>query len=378
MRFFWMLLGWLAAVWITLMIQIDPASRSLLYIACAIFFAAYYVTPILRKRPVLLFSLLSLSLLCTVSFVYLSNVENQANTIVLLCLLMLCTYLATEAVYRLPSIFACIYGALAAFIVLLYTLAEKVDMLPFIVMYITAYSVIIVHYSKIQSEYRGARERYDALLNEYRQLKRSVKSAEEEVRLEERTNIARQIHDSVGHKLTSLLLQLEMFRMNEGQEIQEKAVQMKQLAQESLNETRKAVKALKDQEPGGIPAIIRLIRNLETENYLQVEFSFRYGALSAVLSTEQSVAAYRAIQEALTNAMRHGASRKVSVFLESPGSRIFRFEVSNDVSTDSTGTFREGFGLTSMRERIEKAGGTLEIQQMNSKFIVRGSFMLEA
>lgn len=376
LRNFLIMFGWLAAIWIALFAQMDPASRTLGYFVSAIFFATYYMIPILRQRPMFLFSALGLSMLITATAVYRLSHDYQGQMTVLL-LLLLFTYLIFEAMSRLPAGLARLYGALAAIMMVLYVLFARVDMLFFVLLYMGALGWMMVAYRNIHTEYREARKRYDALLSEHRHLKRQVKSTEKTARLEERTNIARQIHDSVGHKLTSLLLQLEIFRLNQGHEIQEKAMQMKQLAQESLDETRNAVKALKDQEPGGIPAIIQLIRNLETESYLQIEFSFRYGALSTVLPPAQSVAAYRAIQEALTNAMRHGASRKLSVMLESPGSRVFRFEVTNEVAAESDGMFREGFGLKSMRERIEQTGGTLEIDHFDEKFIVRGTFLLD-
>ncbi|MOA57882.1 hypothetical protein D3C78_1821600 [compost metagenome] len=59
---------------------------------------------------------------------------------------------------------------------------------------------------------------------------------------------------------------------------------------------------------------------------------------------------------------------------EVPGGSVFRFEVMNR-QKDSI-SFKEGFGLKSMRERLEQAGGKLEVITYDSCFIVRGTLLL--
>ena len=151
---------------------------------------------------------------------------------------------------------------------------------------------------------------YEALTGEYRRLKRLARLVEEEARNEERTKIARDIHDSVGHKLTALLMQLEIFAMDYGYE---KIAPLKKLASDSLEETRNAVKALKAKEIEGIATILQLIKKLESESFLEVHLTTKQGILSTKLTNEESVVLYRVIQEGLTNAMRHAHVREVYV-----------------------------------------------------------------
>ncbi|XEC95883.1 sensor histidine kinase [Paenibacillus tarimensis] len=348
-------------------------------LGCALFFAFYFLSPLFRHRPAILFLFLFSSLttaVCTFSLLKPAAGEMAG----MLFLLLMISYLMGEAGYRLSLGWTLAFGAVASAAMLAAFYLENGVFgtgLTFAALYLAAFVAAIAAYHRERTENREGTVRFEALLDEYRKLKRYAKSSEDAARIEERTTITRQIHDSVGHKLTSLLMQLEMFRMNSTGEIQLQAEQMKRLAQESLDETRKAVKALKEAEPGGIPALLRLIRNLEAENYLQVEFSFRHGALSVALRNDQSIAVYRAIQEALTNAMRHGSSRKVSIRMESPGGRIFRFEVVSDIRSGEREPVREGFGLTSMRDRIEKAGGELDVTLSGGQFLVRGTFKLE-
>lgn len=67
--------------------------------------------------------------------------------------------------------------------------------------------------NRILFQYEEKRILYEELLSEYRKLKRMQFEQENIVRQQERTRIARDIHDSVGHKLTALLMQLDMLKM---------------------------------------------------------------------------------------------------------------------------------------------------------------------
>lgn len=142
------------------------------------------------------------------------------------------------------------------------------------------------------------------------------------------------------------------------------------LARDSLEETRSAVKSLKQQETGGLTAILGMIRRLEAEQFMQVQFTVKHGALSMPLDTIQSFAVYRAVQEAMTNIMRHSKAHEVAVTFEALGDDLFQFEIINRMPY--TVDVREGFGLQSMRERINESGGTLQVIANSDSFVVRG------
>lgn len=210
---------------------------------------------------------------------------------------------------------------------------------------------------------------YEELLSEYRQLKRLNLEQEQLTRMQERTRIARDIHDSVGHKMTALLMQIEMIKMK-NTEVKELGL-LKSLADESLQETRKAVKSLKKEEIGGIASVIQLIRRLEVESQLFVHFTTKKGVLTFPLSNEESIAFYRVIQEALTNAMRHSSSKEVFVTLSIDAVGNLSFTVKNHISDPKP--FSEGFGLASIRERIQEVNGVISFYQAGEQFIVTGS-----
>ena len=219
------------------------------------------------------------------------------------------------------------------------------------------------------NETNEKRELYEELLGEYRSLKRTSLQQEEVVRLEERTRVARDIHDSVGHKLTALLMQLEMDSMTGNYA---NVVELKKLAKDSLEETRHAVHQLKQEEITGIQSVLLLIRKLESESHLLVRFITEKGALSIPLTNTQSITLYRVLQEALTNAMKHGESREVEVTLRQTSTRSLQFLVNNKISSSIPIVL--GFGLTNMKARVEELGGELRILRTEEHFQIEGSF----
>ncbi|GAA0337877.1 sensor histidine kinase [Oceanobacillus sp. FSL W7-1293] len=208
---------------------------------------------------------------------------------------------------------------------------------------------------------------YEELNDSYRQLKRQHVDAEKNAKTEERARIARDMHDSVGHHLTALMMQIEMLSI---QYPDLKTGQMKELANRSLEETRDAVKALKVEESEGIATVVQLIRKLESESHLNVHFTMKKGVLSVPISNAKSVVLYRVIQEGITNAMRHANSREVFVTLSKSADQAIHFEISNKIH--QVKAYEPGFGLTNMQSRVEEFDGKLEILQLPDKFVLSG------
>ncbi len=217
---------------------------------------------------------------------------------------------------------------------------------------------------------------WKSLLVEYRALKRQVLETEEVARVEERNRIARDIHDSVGHQLTALMMQLAVAEQAAGEgKIASIVKQAKQLARESLDGMRKAVKALQGEEEQGISSVIHLIRKLEAESQMRVQLTTKTGVLSQPLTNEQNIAVYRFVQEGLTNAMRHGGSKDIAITLEIIGEHSFQVKVENKMETSRL--IEEGFGLQNMRKRMESLNGRMEREVIEDYFTVKGIFPLK-
>ncbi|MFS0752316.1 sensor histidine kinase [Oceanobacillus sp. 1P07AA] len=208
---------------------------------------------------------------------------------------------------------------------------------------------------------------YHELLNEYRKLKRINITSENNARLEERTKIARDMHDTVGHRLTALIMRLELLSI-EYPSISFDS--LKDIARESLEDTRQAVKTLQLDESEGIASVVHLIRKLEAESHITVQFTMKKGVLNVPLSNDKSVILYRIIQEAITNAMRHANSREVNVILSKSADGALTFEITNAIFESTQ--FELGFGLRNMTERVAEVNGALHAYQLENRFIVSG------
>lgn len=333
----------------------------------SVFFVSFFLLPLFAKQTKASTALICLNAVIAVLSVYPLE-PGTFNPFILLIV----SLLVGEMTHRLP-ISRWIYPSIikAAGIGLLAAEAKLslVNSLFTTLYMLLLFGAAVLYKLKHDREY-ATNMRYEALLTEYRRLKRRVAGEEDAARQEERMLIGHEIHDSVGHKLTALLMQLEAFRLKEENRNQEQVQALKKLAHDSLEETRRAVKTLKQEETGGLHGIMRLIRNLETDSFLRIHFTVNHGAFSAPLNGEQSFVVYRSVQEAMTNIMKHSKAREAKVTFEAPGGSIFRFEISNPVAGKIA--FQEGFGLRSMRERLQKIGGGLELYATAEHFAVNG------
>jgi signal transduction histidine kinase len=179
----------------------------------------------------------------------------------------------------------------------------------------------------------------------------------------ERTRVARDIHDSLGHHLTAASVQLEKaatFRDREPDAAAQALADARQSVRFALEDVRLSVAALRDGSPFSLATSVdALVRGLRSEN-VTVELSItgsEDGFARPVL-----VALYRAAQEAVTNARRHAAANAVSVRvdLDDAGGRLL---VADDGrGFDPGAPDRGGFGLRGLRERLDLVGGSLGVE----------------
>ena len=342
-------------LWLLLLISSERVDLSYSLLLCAISFIFYFFIPVV-ERAFLLYAGISLIIL---PLLYI-GVEVGA-------IWGLFAFLIIDASFRLDNRYFLFYlSLLFILIVLTGFLKTEADVLTILLFVGTGILALMTNrYRNERVEYRRM---YDGLLDEYRKLKREHSENERIARLEERTRIAHDIHDSVGHQLTALLMQLEMMSIEHGSG---QYAGLKEMAQQSLEETRMAVRTLKYDSVTGIESVLQLIRKLESEHALSVKFTTKQGVLRTRLTNEQSVVLYRSVQEALTNAMKHGDTREVSVTIGRTALGELNWLITNGLSRQLH--VEEGFGLTAMRERIDSVGGTLRVYQTEKEFVVEGT-----
>ncbi|WP_405595739.1 sensor histidine kinase [Streptomyces sp. NBC_01410] len=178
----------------------------------------------------------------------------------------------------------------------------------------------------------------------------------------ERNRLAREIHDSLGHHLTAIAVQLEKaeaFHDRDAETARTAVGHAHWSAVRALDEVRHSVRALRDEgEPFSLSrALADLARHADGGRLKIVaqvsgdERGFCTGALTAL---------YRAAQEGLTNAHRHGHATRVSVAVAFGGDGA-RLAVTDNGRGFPDGAC-EGYGLRGMRERVALLGGTVDIR----------------
>jgi signal transduction histidine kinase len=182
-------------------------------------------------------------------------------------------------------------------------------------------------------------------------------------RLEERTRIAREMHDVVGHALTVSLLHVASARLaldEDPEEAKASLAEAERLGRSSLAEVRQAVGMLREEGSGSIaplPAGDQLGDLLESFRRAGLPVTYEVVGDPSTLTATGGLTLYRILQEALTNVVRHapGATARVRVEVRSDGTSL---SVDNPVDhqvRDPEG----GTGVLGMRERAEAVGGRL-------------------
>lgn len=202
---------------------------------------------------------------------------------------------------------------------------------------------------------------HDDLQAAHAELNHHLQQVRELVLLEERARIAREIHDTLGHHLTAITLQLEHARRLRDRDVEaawQEVSDTKVVALEALTEVRRSVRALKPlalEERTGLGALAALSRSFEAAD---LEVAFTVQGTPRDLSAEVELTLYRALQASLTNAVRHAAARRVISTLTFEANTV-QLRVEDDGLGVAGGLVQEGFGLSAVRERVALLDGQI-------------------
>ncbi len=242
------------------------------------------------------------------------------------------------------------------------------------------YPVILVAgllIGRLLRDYRAQAEQSNELLAKADQLQAEQGRA---AALDERTRIAREIHDVLAHSLGALGMQIQTAQVvladqGDVSRALELLGRARHLVSEGLNETRRAINALRSDTSPLPEGLAQLSAN--HQQHYRVPVHFTLTGTPRLLSTDAGLALTRAAQEALVNTAKHAPREPVEVSLDFQESRTV-LTVTNrlhhharDLAPSALETVNGGYGLGGMRERLLLLDGTLSAGIEDGSWVVR-------
>lgn len=232
---------------------------------------------------------------------------------------------------------------------------------------------------------RGSRLKQEQIVSLEERAERAEREAEKERMLaaaEERTRIARDLHDSAGHAINVILVEAgaaRLLRERDPERAEQALETIEEVAREQIGEIDRLVHALRADDdadaaledcetPGDTPkgpaAGDALFERMRASG---LDLDVEWEGERRLLGPRVGRASYRILQEALTNALRHGTGSATVVVRNLE--REVEFTIENPTASGSAGP--ERFGLTGMRERVGLLGGDLDVESHDGTFRVR-------
>lgn len=184
---------------------------------------------------------------------------------------------------------------------------------------------------------------------------------------QERTRMAREIHDTLAHTLTSLIVQLEACKAlsekipseADPARLQAELEKAQQLSRSGFNDVKRTIKALRPlamENKPFIDSILTIINESMENTNVKIELNNSL-ASDAKLSSQTEVALFRVIQESITNSIRHGGAGEIRIDIGHDHSML-----QCCISDNGAGcaAIRKGYGTTGIRERVESLNGNVQ------------------
>ncbi len=189
-------------------------------------------------------------------------------------------------------------------------------------------------------------------------------------RADERTRLAREIHDTLAQGLTAIALQIETAIRSVGRDpkrVRERLEKALDTARESLDEARRSVTDLRAGALAGKPlaqALASLVREFTSESGIRVSFETR-GQCALTLPVEAEL--YRIAEQALANVQQHARAKSVRVSLTCTSRKTTLIIGDDGVGFNTRRVPSDRHGIEGMRERARIAGGSLRITSKRGK-----------
>jgi signal transduction histidine kinase len=196
----------------------------------------------------------------------------------------------------------------------------------------------------------------------YEKLIVSNKRIHELALLEERNRMAREIHDTLAHTLTTVIVEIEAGKklMKKGSlNAVEEFEKAQNQARIGLDEVRHSVKNLRSKiliKEGFEGALNTTLEQIKTMGEIDIKFEIDE---EIEISEDYEMILFRIIQEASTNSFRHGKSKNIFISLKNNESNIKLVIHDDGIGCDK---IKAGYGLLGIKERVRKFGGQVTIE----------------
>ncbi|SHM70482.1 sensor histidine kinase [Gracilibacillus kekensis] len=203
----------------------------------------------------------------------------------------------------------------------------------------------------------------------YEKMKLSTLQLEEKTIMQERKRFAREMHDSIGHSFSTSLIGLNAVKTlisSEQDQAKNMLNQVYRNLEEGLQEVRKSVRNLQESHffIDFYQAVSSLIQETIEQTGVVIESEINVRKFSLI--PRQEIVIYRALQEGVTNGLRHGKANRFHVYLVTNKEGIL-FRLSDNGNAIENFEENLGFGLMAMKERVEELNGVIKIHSINTK-----------
>lgn len=234
----------------------------------------------------------------------------------------------------------------------------------------TAFVMIMSYLVKVQVREKERLSHVNSELEyAYKKLIENSTAAQKLTVEQERTRMAREIHDTLAHTLTSLIVQLEACKklaQLDPSRLPDQLEKAQELSREGFNDVKRSIKALRPQvmeDKSFVDSIISIIN--DTMENTKVHISLNNSLPHDInLPSQIEIAIFRAIQESITNSVRHGQAGEIQISLKLDNNMV---QLSIEDNGKGCINIKKGYGIQGIGERIESLNGNARFSSSKNK-----------